>query len=177
MSNLTPTQSTAAGCNPTVFVPLTLRHTANAIDLLIPTVPPVTAPTNMKARCFDYLSNSLLEYASVCSSAKLIATFNQFPGSSHNAAFEAGAIASSIKSSFFAVGNLAGLGFCDSHSKLVLNVTLNPATCPSGILYFAFLSLVDPQTTDPTLTLTVMNIEFCLALPQSTISSSSSQKT
>jgi hypothetical protein len=75
MSNATPARSTVAG-NPPAFVALTLGHSANAIDLLVLTAPPVTNPTDMKARCFDNLSDSLLEYAPVYSSAKLIAAFN-----------------------------------------------------------------------------------------------------
>jgi hypothetical protein len=65
----------------------------------------------MKARCFDYLSNSLMEYAPVYSSAELIAAFSHIPGNSHNAALKAGAIPTCIKSSFFAISNLMGLAF------------------------------------------------------------------
>jgi hypothetical protein len=121
MSNPTPTRN--AVCAAPSFVPLTLGRASNAIDLLVPSAPPVTAPTDMKARCFDYLSDSLLEYAPVYSSAELIAAFHHIPGSSHNAALEAGAIASCIKSSFFAIHNLTGIGFCDATGKLVANVS------------------------------------------------------
>jgi hypothetical protein len=75
---------------------------------------------------------------------------------------EASAIASCIKSSFFAAGNLTGLGFCDADGKLVPKVTLNPASRLSGIVYFTFRSVVDPKVTDPSLTLAVMTIEFVL---------------
>jgi hypothetical protein len=129
----------------------------------------------MKARCFDYLSDSLLEYASIYSSAELIAAFTHIPGSSHNAAFEAGTIASCIKSSFFAITHLTGLGFRDAHGKLIDKVTHDLANRPSGILYFAFRSRVDPKTTDPSLTLPIMDIEFCLALPQTTTTITSKQ--
>jgi hypothetical protein len=144
MSNPTPTRCiAAAGNNPTAFVPLTLGCAANAIDLLVPAAPPITTPTDMKACCFDYLSNSLLEYAPIYSSAKLIATFHYIPGSTHNVALEAGYIASCIKASFFAISNLTGLGFCNANSKLIKNVTPDPSSA-------------------------VLTVEFCLALPQST---------
>jgi hypothetical protein len=85
----------------------------------------------------------------VYSSAKLIAAFSHIPGSSHNASLEAGIISNCIKSSFFAISNLTGLGFHDANDKLVANVTLDPASRPAGILYFAFRSLINPHTTDP----------------------------
>jgi hypothetical protein len=94
------------------------------------------------------LANVLLEYASLLySSAELIAAFHHIPGSTHNATLKAGATPFLLKSSFFNVNNFTGLGFCDANGKLVVpNVTLNLTTLPSGILYFAFLSCIDPGT-------------------------------
>jgi hypothetical protein len=54
-----------AAANPTLFIPLTLGHTANTIDLLVLTAPPITASADMKARCFDFLADSLLKYAAI----------------------------------------------------------------------------------------------------------------
>jgi hypothetical protein len=68
----------------------------------------------MKACSFDYLTDSLLEYTSIYSSAELITTSHHIPGSTHNAALQAGAITTCIKSYFFALSNLTGLGFHDS---------------------------------------------------------------
>jgi hypothetical protein len=153
-----PTRPVATG-NPATFVPLTLGRTANAIDLLVPTAPPVTLPTDMKARCFNYLSNSLFQYTTIYSSAKLIAAFHHIPGSTHNAALESGALAASLKSTFFAIPNLTSLGFCDAAGKLVPNVTLNPATCPSGIFYFAFHSTVNPTHINSDLSLAVTTVK------------------
>jgi hypothetical protein len=175
MSNPTPTQSIVAVSAAPWFVPLTLGRASNAIDLPVPTAPSVTAPTNMKARCFDYLTDSLLEYTSVYSSAELIAAIAHIPGSSHNAALEAGAIASGIKSSFFAITNLTGLGFGDADGKLISKVTHDLASWPSGILYFAFCFCINPKTTDLSLTLPIMDIEFFLALPQTTTTVASQQ--
>jgi hypothetical protein len=42
-----PICSTTASSNPLAFVPLTLYCAANAINLLVPTAPIVTAPTDM----------------------------------------------------------------------------------------------------------------------------------
>jgi hypothetical protein len=63
------------------------------------------------------------------------------------------------------VSNLTGLAFRNSVGKLISNVTLNSSTQPSGILYFAFLSCVNPCTTNPCLTLAVITVDFCLAFP------------
>jgi hypothetical protein len=43
----------------------------------------------------------------------LIAAFNHVPSSSHNAALESSSICSGIRSAFFQVNNLVGLGFCN----------------------------------------------------------------
>jgi hypothetical protein len=163
----TPTRPSTALSN--TFIPLTLGCSANAIKLLVPVAPLVTAPSDLKARCYDYLSDSLLEYAPVYSSAKLIAAFSHIPGSTHNATLEASTIANSIKSSFFAVGNLTGLGFRDATGTIISDVTLDPSSRPAGILYFAFRSRVDPKTTNKKLTLATLNVDICLALPQSTL--------
>jgi hypothetical protein len=142
----TPTRPSTALSN--AFIPLaTLGRSANAIKLLVPVAPLVTAPSNLKACCYDYLSGSLLKYAPVYSSAELIAAFNHIPGSTHNATLEATTIATSIKSSFFTVGNLTGLGFRDATGTIISDVTLGPASRPAGILYFAFRSCIDPKTT------------------------------
>jgi hypothetical protein len=85
----------------TAFVPLTLGHAANTINLLVPTAPLITAPSDMKAYSFDYLADSLLEYTSVYSSAKLITTFHHILDSTHNTSLKVGAIAMCIKSFFF----------------------------------------------------------------------------
>jgi hypothetical protein len=53
--------------------------------------------------------------------------------------------------------------------NLIPNITTSPSTQPSGIVDFAFSSRVNPCITDPHLTLAVITIDFCFALPQTTL--------
>jgi hypothetical protein len=69
----------------TTFTTLSLGRSANAIALLVPTAPPVHDPADLKACCFNYLANLLLEHAPLYSSAELIAAFNHIPSSTYNA--------------------------------------------------------------------------------------------
>jgi hypothetical protein len=103
----TPTSSSASGAT-SAFTTLVLGRSANAIDLLVPTAPPVHAATDLKARCFDYLSDLLSEHSTLYSSAELIAAFGYIPGSSYNAALESATICSSVRSAFFKIDNLVG---------------------------------------------------------------------
>ena len=69
------------------LVPLTLGHSANAIELLlVPIAPDVHNATDLKARAFDFLSDLLCQHAEQYSSAELIAACNHIPGSSYNTA-------------------------------------------------------------------------------------------
>ena len=65
----------------TTFTTLALGGSAHAIELLVPTAPPIHVSSNLKARCFDYLADLLLEHSSLYSSAELIAAFGHIPGS------------------------------------------------------------------------------------------------
>jgi hypothetical protein len=136
----TPASSTA-------FTTLTLRRSSNAIELLVPVAPAVHAATDLKARCFDYLSDLLLEHSLLYSSAELIAAFGHIPGSSYNAAIEASSICATLRSSFFFVDNFVGLGFRTSAGKPVTAaITADPTTRPADLSYFAFRSTVDPAS-------------------------------
>ena len=53
----TPATSSAVNAAGTAFVTLSLGRSANAIDLLVPTAPAVHEAADLKARCFDYLSD------------------------------------------------------------------------------------------------------------------------
>ena len=48
------------------FVTLTLGPPANAIELLMPSAPSIHAAPGLKARCFDFLSDLLVEHPSSC---------------------------------------------------------------------------------------------------------------
>ena len=151
----------------TTFTTLTLGRTAHAIELLVPTAPPVHASSDLKARCFDYLADLLLEHSSLYSSAELIAAFGHIPGSTYNATLESSTICSSIRSAFYQLPNLVGLGFRDHlGSPVTTSITANPTTRPAGISYFAFRSTVTPATIDSRILLPSFTIEFWLALPQ-----------
>ena len=153
----------------TTFTTLSLGRSANAIDLLVPTAPPVHDATDLKARCFDYLADLLLEHASLYSSTELIAAFNHIPGSTYNAAIESASICSEIRSAFFLIDHLVGLGFRDRHGlPITHDITADLSTRPSGLYYFAFRSTVNPTTFDPRILVGSTTIEFCLALPQTT---------
>ena len=80
---------TALPASSDAFLCLTLGRSANAIDLLVPPAPPIHAATDLKARCFDFLSDLLLEHSLLYSSAELIAAFGHIPSSSYNASLEA----------------------------------------------------------------------------------------
>jgi hypothetical protein len=105
----------------------------------------------MNACCFDFLADSLLEYAAIYSSAELIAAFHHIPGTTQNAALEASSQAATLPSDFFSVPNLTSLGFHAATGNLVPNVTINLSTCPAGIVYFGFRSHVDPKHHDSNL--------------------------
>ena len=81
------------------FTILTLGHSANAIELLVPPAPAVLAAADLKACCFHFLADMLLEHSFLYSSAELIAAFSHsIPGSSYNAALESAAICTSVRS-------------------------------------------------------------------------------
>jgi hypothetical protein len=69
----------------TTFTTLTLGRSAHAIELLVPTAPPIHTSSDLKARCFNYLADLLLEHSFLYSSAELIAAFSHIPGSTYNA--------------------------------------------------------------------------------------------
>ena len=121
------------------FLCLTLGRSANAIDLLVPPAPPIQAATDLKARCFDFLSDLLLEHSLLYSSAELITAFGHIPSSSYNASLEASDCCSAIKSSFFLLDNLVTLGFRDHNGDSISNsISADSSTRPDGISYFAF---------------------------------------
>ena len=163
--SLTLASSVAASHN--TLVPLTLGRSANAIELLVPTAPAVHDAPDLKARCFNFMSDLLLEHAVQYSSAELIAVCNHIPGSSYNANQEAATICSSIRSAFFTITNLVDLGFRDHQGRPITTpITVDPTNRPTGIAYFAFRSTVDPSTIDTRITKPSITIEFWLALPQ-----------
>ena len=163
--SLSLASSVAASRN--TLVPLTLGRSANAIELLVPAAPAVHDAPDLKARCFDFMSDLLLEHAAQYSSAELIAACNHIPGSSYNANQEAATICSSIRSAFFTITNLTDLGFRDHQGRpLTTPITVNPTNRPTGITYFAFRATVDPSTIDSRITKSRITIEFWLALPQ-----------
>jgi hypothetical protein len=86
--------------NPWESKKLTLDRSVNAIELLVPPAPAVHATAGLKARCFNFLADLLLEHSLLYSSAELIAAFSHIPGSSYNAALESAAICASIHSTF-----------------------------------------------------------------------------
>jgi hypothetical protein len=88
----TPTSMSASSTSSspmTAFTGLNLGRSANAIELLVPPAPAVHAAPDLKARCFDFLADLLLEHSALYSSAELIAAFGHIPGSSYNATLEA----------------------------------------------------------------------------------------
>jgi hypothetical protein len=82
--------SMSAPASSDAFVALTLGRSANAIELLVPPAPLIQSAPDLKARCFDFLSDLLLQHCLLCSSAELIAAFAPIPtSSSYNASLEA----------------------------------------------------------------------------------------
>ena len=59
------------------FVFFTIGHLANAIDLIVLVDPPVQAAPDLKACCYDFFSELLVEHASLFSSAELAATLGE----------------------------------------------------------------------------------------------------
>ena len=110
------------------LVPLTLGRSTNAIELLVPTAPAGHNAPDLKARCFAFMSDLLLEHAVQYSSAELIAVCNHIPGSSYNANQEAATICSSIHSAFFTCTDLTDLGFRDHQG--------HPITTPNWYYLF-----------------------------------------
>jgi hypothetical protein len=61
------------------FVCLTLGRSTNVTDLLLPPAPPIQSAPDLKARCFDFLLDLLLQHSLLDSSAELIAAFGHVP--------------------------------------------------------------------------------------------------
>jgi hypothetical protein len=161
----TLTMSTPASL-PKAFTSLVLGRSANAIELLVPPAPVVHATTNLKARCFDFLADSLIEHSTLYSSAELIAAFGgHIPSSSYNAALEATTICQSIRSAFFSVDHLKAFGFRNNLGVPVSKaITTDLTQRPSSLSYFAFPSTVNPTSIDPRLTsLSSFSFEFWLS--------------
>jgi hypothetical protein len=159
--------TTTMSAAPTTFTTLTLGHSAHAIQLIVPTAPPVHASSNLKTCCFDYLADLLLEHSSLYSSAELVVTFGHIPGSTYNATLESSTICSSIRSTFFHLPNLIGLGFSDHLGAAVTtSITADPILRSTGISYFAFRSTVTPASIDSRIILPSFTIKFWLPLPQ-----------
>lgn len=162
----------AAPTSSAAFVCLTLGRSANAIDLLVPVAPPVHAAPDLKARCFDFLSDLLLEHSILYSTAELINAFGHIPSSSYNATLEASSCCAAIRSAFFNVDNLIALGFRDHHGHPISKaITTDASARPDGVSYFAFRSTVDPSTLDNRLSLPSISLDFWLALPQTSFPS------
>ena len=168
------TMSSTSTSSPTAFVSLVLGRSANAIELLVPPAPAVHAATDLKARCFDFLADLLIEHSALYSSAELITAFSHIPSSSYNAALEAAALGRSVRSAFFTITNLEPLGFRNHLGAHVSkSITTDISQRPSGISYFAFRSTVRPADVDPRLlSVPSFSFEFWLALPQTLLSSS-----
>jgi hypothetical protein len=157
--------STPASSN--AFAALSLGRSANAIELLVPPAPPIQSAPDLKARCFDFLSDLLLQHCLLYSSAELIAAFGHIPSSSYNASLEASGCCASVRSAFFRLENLVALGFRDLHgAPISADVTADTSIRPAGISYFSFRSTVTPSTVDPCLSLPSFSLDFWLALPQ-----------
>jgi hypothetical protein len=157
----------------TAFTSLVLGRSANAIELLVPPAPAVQDATDLKARCFDFLADLLIEHSPLYSSAELIAAFSHIPNSSFNASLEAADICKTIRSAFFAIDHLVPLGFRDTLGSSVSTAIDNDLTTrPIGLAYFAFRSTVDPTVLDSRISLPSYSFEFWLALPQTLLSSS-----
>jgi hypothetical protein len=165
-SSMSLTLASSVAANRNTLVPLTLGgRSANAIELLAPTAPAVHDAPDFKARCFDFMSDLLLEHAVQYSSAELIAACNHIPGSSYNANQEAATICSSIHSAFFTFTNLTDLGFRDHQGRPITTpITVDPTTRPTGVTYFTFRCTVDPSTIDTRIRKSSITIEFWLAL-------------
>jgi hypothetical protein len=171
MSSTPSSSAVSAAAN--AFATLSLGRSANAIDLLVPTAPPVHAAADLKARCFDCLSDLLVEHAPLYSSAELIAAFSHIPSSSYNAVLESTSVCNLLYSAFFQIENLVGLGFRDHQGvPISTSITSDPTTRPTGISYFAFRSTVIPAVIDSRIALPGATFEFLLALPQTNLNSS-----
>jgi hypothetical protein len=164
----------APASSTTAFTSLVLGRSANAIELLVPPAPAVHDATDLKARCFDFLADLLIEHSSLCSSAELTAAFAHVPNSSFNASLEAADICKTIRSGFFSVHHLVPLGFRNTLGASVSTAIDNDLTKPpaAGLAYFAFHSAIDPTTLDSRISLPSYSFEFWLALPQTLLSSS-----
>jgi hypothetical protein len=161
----------------TAFVSLTLGRSANAIELSVPPAPAVSAAGDLKARSFDFLADLLVSHSALYSSAKLFAAFSgHIPTTSaYNATLEANNICNDLRSLIFYVDNLVPLGFRDNlGNSITTAITANASTRPSGICYFAFRSTTQPSAHDPRLLVPSHSFEFWLALPQTTLGSTSS---
>jgi hypothetical protein len=166
------TMSTPAS-SPAAFTSLVLGHSANAIELLVPPAPAVHDATDLKARCFDFLADLLIEHSSLYSSAELIAAFAHSPNSSFNASLEASDICKTICSAFLSVHHLVPLGFRNTLGASVSTAIDNDLTKrPTGLAYFAFCSTIDPTALASRISLPSYSFEFRLALPQTLLSSS-----
>jgi hypothetical protein len=166
-TTMSATPTSSASATSTAFVALALGRSANAIDLFVPPAPAVHAAADLKARSFDFLADLLLSHSALYSSAELIAAFNHIPSSSYNAALESDGICSGVRSAFFRVDNLVGLGF-RTHlgAPITAAITNDLSTRPSDIYYFAFRSTVTPSDIDARISIPALSIEFWLALPQ-----------
>jgi hypothetical protein len=126
-SHLRFSMSTPAS-SPTAFTSLVLGRSVNAIELLVPPAPAVQAATGLKARCYDFLADLLVEHSTLYSYAELIAAFAHIPTSSFNASLEATNICCSVRCSFFSIHHLVLLGFRDN-----LGAPISTAITPSQI--------------------------------------------
>ena len=161
--------STSASAS-SVYDTITVGRSSNAIDLLVPKAPQVQAAPELKAQVFDFLSDLLLEHQAMFSSAELIAAYQHIPGNSYTAVQEASIICRSIRSSFFDISNLQGMGFRDITGADVASgsITNDVSLRPPGLLYFGFRSTVVASDIDRRIVTPAYTVEFLLALPQIT---------
>jgi hypothetical protein len=145
--------TTSSTCATAVFANISLGCLANAIDLLVPPAVVVQELPDLKACCFDYLADLLLEHVGTYSSAELIAAFNHIPTSTYNTSIESSHLSAQIRSAFFSFDNLVGLGFHDQVGKPITTspITADLVSRPPGLFYFAFRSTVTPSYLDPRL--------------------------
>jgi hypothetical protein len=62
-SSMSLTLASSIATSRNTLVPLTLGCSANAIELLVPTAPAINDAPDLKAHCFDFMSDLLLEHA------------------------------------------------------------------------------------------------------------------
>jgi hypothetical protein len=143
-------------------------------------VPPATAVSadgDLKARSFDFLADLLVSHSALYSSAELLAAFS---GHIPTSAYSRRTTSATIFARWFFMSIISSLWVRVrvrvrvrvGHS-ITTAITADASTRPSGISYFAFCSTTLPSAHDPRLSVPSHSFEFWLALPQTTLGSTS----